>query len=196
MTTEDTTPAGTEPAEDDTTPAGTEPAEDDTTPAGTEPAEPAEDPAGTEPAEDDEDEDEDGDTFPRAYVKRLRERSAGYRARAKDAEARTAELERALFTERVRALDVLADPSDLPVDADLLEDPDALRAAADDLVARRPHYRRRGAAAGAGSREEAGSGPGVALLGLMRGGARGSIRAWTAERSSDSRPGARRSRNN
>ena len=169
MSTEDTTPAGTEPAEDDTTPAGTEPAPAED-PAGTEPAEPAEDPAGTEPAEDAED-DEDGDTFPRAYVKRLRERSAGYRARAKDAEARTAELERALFTERVRALDVLADPSDLPFDADLLEDPDALRAAADDLVARRPHYRRRGVATGTGSRDEAGSGPGVSLLGLMRGGA-------------------------
>ena len=165
MSTEDTTPAGTEPAEDDTTPADTPPAEDDTTPAGTEPA---------EPAEGDEDEDEDGgdgDTFPRSYVKRLRERSAGYRARAKDAEARTAELERALFTERVRALDVLADPSDLPFDAALLEDPDALRAAADDLVARRPHYRRRGIAAGTGSREEAGTGSGVSLLGLMRGGA-------------------------
>ena len=160
MSTEDTTPAGTEPAEDDTTPAGTEPAEDDTTPA------------GTEPAEDDEDEDGgDGDTFPRSYVKRLRERSAGYRARAKDAEARTAELERALFTERVRALDVLADPSDLPFDAALLEDPDALRAAADDLVARRPHYRRRGVATGTGSRDEAGTGSGVSLLGLMRGGA-------------------------
>lgn len=162
MNTEDTTPAGTEPAEDDTTPAGTEPA-------------PAEDPAGTEPAEPAEDDEDDagadGDTFPRAYVKRLRERSAGYRARAKDAEARTAELERALFTERVRALDVLADPSDLSFDAELLEDPDALRAAADDLVARRPHYRRRGVAAGTGSRDEAGSGPGVSLLGLMRGGA-------------------------
>ena len=168
MSTEDTTLAGTEPAEDDTTPAGTEPAEDDTTPAGTEPAEPA------EPAEGDEDEDEDGgdgDTFPRSYVKRLRERSAGYRARAKDAEARTAKLERELFTERVRALDVLADPSDMPFDAALLEDPDALRSAADDLVARRPHYRRRGVAAGTGSREEAGSGSGVSLLGLMRGGA-------------------------
>ena len=165
MSTEDTTPAGTEPAEDDTTPAGTEPAEDDTTPAGTEPAEPAE-------GDEDEDEDsEDGDTFPRSYVKRLRERSAGYRARAKDAEARTAELERALFTERVRALDVLADPSDLPFDAALLEDPDALRAAADDLVARRPHYRRRGVATGTGSHEEAAAGTGVSLLGLMRGGA-------------------------
>ena len=159
MNTEDTTPAGTEPA----------PAED---PAGTEPAPaeaPAEDPAGTEPAEDDED-DEDGDTFPRSYVKRLRERSAGYRARAKDAEARTAELERALFTERVRALDVLADPTDMPFSADMLDDPDALRDAVDSLVASRPHYRRRGVATGTGSHEEH-AGPGVSLLGLMRGGA-------------------------
>ena len=172
MTTEDT--AGTAPAEDDTDTAGTAPAEDDTDTAGTAPAEDDTDTAGTAPAEGDEDEDEDGgdgDTFPRSYVKRLRERSAGYRARAKDAEARTVELERALFTERVRALDVLADPSDLPFDAALLEDPDALRAAADDLVARRPHYRRRGVAAGTGSRDEAGTGTGVSLLGLMRGGA-------------------------
>lgn len=123
------------------------------------------------PDAEDEDEDHDGDTFPRHYVKRLRERSAGYRARAKDAEARTAELERALFTERVRALDVLADPSDLPFDAALLDDPDALRSAADDLVARRPHYRRRGVAAGTGSHEETAAGTGVSLLGLMRGGA-------------------------
>ena len=154
MSTEDTTPAGTEPAEGD----------EDTTPAGPPPAE------GDEDDEDDED-DQDGDTFPRSYVKRLRERSAGYRARAKTAEGRAEELERALFTERVRALDVLADPSDLPFDPALLEDPDALRAAADDLVARRPHYRRRGVAAGTGSRDEAAPGSGVSLLGLMRGGA-------------------------
>src|SRR5699024_9261596 len=55
------------------------------------------------PEAEDEDEDQDGDTFPRSYAKRLRERSAGYRTRANSAEARTAELERALFTERVRA---------------------------------------------------------------------------------------------
>ena len=151
MSTEDTTPAGTEPAEDD----------EDQAPAG----EPAED-------EDQDDEDgEDGDTFPRSYVKRLRERSAGYRARAKSAEGRAGELERALFTERVRALDVLADPTDLPFDAELLDDPDALREAVDALVRDRPHYRRRGVAAGTGSREEAGTGTGVSLLGLMRGGA-------------------------
>ena len=164
MSTEDTTPAGTEPAEDeDTTPAGTDPAEDDEDQA----------PAG-EPAEDEDQDDEDGedgDTFPRSYVKRLRERSAGYRARAKSAEGRAGELERALFTERVRALDVLADPTDLPFDAELLDDPDALREAVDALVRDRPHYRRRGVAAGTGSREEAGTGTGVSLLGLMRGGA-------------------------
>ena len=164
MSTEDTTHAGTEPAEDeDTTPAGTEPAEDDEDQA----------PAG-EPAEDEDQDDEDGedgDTFPRSYVKRLRERSAGYRARAKSAEGRAGELERALFTERVRALDVLADPTDLPFDAELLDDPDALREAVDALVRDRPHYRRRGVAAGTGSREEAGTGTGVSLLGLMRGGA-------------------------
>ena len=139
-------------------------------PAGTESA-PAEDPAGTEPApaEDDED-DEDGDTVPRSYVKRLRERSAGYRTRANAAEARADELERALFTERVRALDVLADPTDLPFSAELLDDPDALRDAVDALVASRPHYRRRGVATGTGSHEEH-AGPGVSLLGLMRGGA-------------------------
>ena len=83
---------------------------------------------------------------------------------------RADELERALFTERVRALDVLADPTDLPFSAELLDDPDALRDAVDSLVSSRPHYRRRGVATGTGSREEH-AGPGVSLLGLMRGGA-------------------------
>lgn len=124
------------------------------------------------PAAEDEDEDHDGDTFPRSYVKRLRERSAGYRTRANTAEARTAELERALFTERVRALDVLADPSDLPYDPEALDDPDALRAAVDALVSKRPHLRRRGVAGtDTGHREQHDGGEPVSLLGLMRGGA-------------------------
>ena len=143
---------------------------EDTTPAGTEPA-----PAGDEdPADEDEDEpagDEDGDTFPRHYVERLRARSAGYRARAKTAEGRAAELERALFTERVRALDVLADPADLPYDGDLLEDPDAMRAAVDALVRERPHYRRRGTAdpSSTGSRHRSSPSDTVSLSAIMRG---------------------------
>lgn len=114
---------------------------------------------------------EHGDTFPRPYVERLRARSAGYRTRATTAEARTAELEQALFTERVRALDVLADPSDLPFDPDMLDDPDALADAAAALVAKRPHYRRRGTTTPAetGSRDRRADRDTVSLTGIMRG---------------------------
>lgn len=124
-----------------------------------------------EDQDDEDDEDDDGDTFPRHYVERLRSRSAGYRARAKTAEGRVTELEQALYTERVRALDVLADPTDLPYDPDALDDPDALRAAVDELVSKRPHLRRRGVARDTGSREQHEGGDSVSLLGLMRGGA-------------------------
>lgn len=125
------------------------------------------------PADEDEDEDgeQQGDTFPRPYVERLRARSAGYRTRATAAEARTSELETALFTERVRALDMLADPGDLPYDADLLDDPDALRAAAEALVSKRPHYRRRGTTSGqqTGHRDGSDRADTVSLTGIMRG---------------------------
>ena len=126
------------------------------------------------PAEDDQDEGDgelEGESFPRSYVQRLRERSAGYRTKAKDLEARSAELERALFTERVRALDVLADPADLEFNADLLDDPDKLRDAVDALVSKSPHYRRRGTASNTGAREQHDGSEPVSLLGLMRGGA-------------------------
>lgn len=127
------------------------------------------------PGDEDEHEDEDqgtGDTFPRPYVERLRTRSAGYRTRANSAEARATELEQALYVERVRALDVLADPADLPYDPEALDDPDALRAAVADLVAKKPHLRRRGVAgAGAGTREQDDGTEPVSLLGIMRGGA-------------------------
>lgn len=125
-------------------------------------------------APDDEqadDEDHDGDTFPRSYVERLRARSAGYRTAAKESAARVGELERDLFTERVRALDVLADPADLPFTAELLDDPDALRDAVDALVRKSPHYRRRGTASArdTGSRERGDTRDTVSLTGIMRG---------------------------
>lgn len=118
------------------------------------------------------DDEDDSDQFPRPYVERLRARSAGYRARAKAAEGRAAELEKALFTERVRALDVLADPTDLPYDADLLDDSDALREAVTELVGKRPHLRRRGVAGReTGARETADTTETASLLGIMRSGA-------------------------
>ena len=146
------------------------PGEDQGAPA---PGDEDEDPQ-TPPADEDEDEDqEDSDTFPRAYVKRLRARSAGYRERAKTAEERASTLERELFTERVRALDVLADPTDLEFNADLLDDRDALEAAVTELVRARPHYRRRGTSTpdGTGSRARSTPSDTVSLSAIMRGNA-------------------------
>ncbi|MDN6537105.1 MAG: hypothetical protein L0K73_09920 [Corynebacterium variabile] len=65
------------------------------------------------------------DTFPRAYVEKLRKENAGYREKAKRTEA----LERRLHHALVAADGRLADPSDLPFDAAHLDDPDALAAA-------------------------------------------------------------------
>lgn len=161
--------------------------DDEQTPPDDEQDQAPDDEQGTGPADDDQDddqdedqapddeqaddEDHDGDTFPRPYVERLRARSAGYRTAAKESAARVGELERDLFTERVRALDVLADPADLPFTAELLDDPDALRAAVDALVSKSPHYRRRGIASArdTGSRERGDARDTVSLTGIMRG---------------------------
>lgn len=159
------------------------PVSTDGQPAPTEPqVEPPDDPedrddSGDEhedtPAEDDGDPLDEGDTFPRPYVQRIRDRSAGYRKRANAAEARTGELEAALWSERVRALGVLADPDDLAYSAELLDDPDAMADAVQALVTRKPHLRRRGAAprdtTGADQRHDGTTS--TSLLGIMRHGA-------------------------
>lgn len=92
--------------------------------------------------ETDEQTDE-SQTYPADVVRKLREENAKHRNRAKDAEARVEELSRALFAARVAATGKLADPTDLPFDADLLDDDTALNAAVDDLIAKRPHYAKR-----------------------------------------------------
>jgi hypothetical protein len=79
------------------------------------------------------------DTFPRHVVTDLRKEAAGYREKARTAETRADELSRALFTARVAATGKLADPSDLEYDPDIVDDPDAISAAADQLLADKPH---------------------------------------------------------
>ena len=151
-----------------TTPAGDE--DESTTPAGDE-STPADEDESTTPAGDEDDDagDLEGDTFPRSYVERIRNKSAGYRTRATEAEARAGDLERALFTERVRALDLLADPGDLEFRADLLDDAAALEQAARDLLARKPHYGRRGTVSDSGLRDTP-DGEEFGLLDIMRAG--------------------------
>lgn len=146
--------------DEQTTPPEGEERDEETTP-----------PGGDGTTDEDDEDQQDGDTFPRAYVQRLRDRSAGYRTRARELEARTTSLERDLFTERVRALDVLADPADLPFSAELLDDPDALAGAVEELARSKPHYRKRGTTTpdATGARDRNRDTGTVSLTGIMRG---------------------------
>lgn len=78
---------------------------------------------------------EDGDTFPREYVERLRRENAEARTKAK----RTDELAERVFHLEVASLGRLQDPSDLPYDADLLDNPDGIKAAVEALITAKPH---------------------------------------------------------
>ncbi|CAJ1505664.1 hypothetical protein [[Mycobacterium] burgundiense] len=80
------------------------------------------------------DPDGDPETFPRAYVEQLRSENAKYRQRAGEADS----LANRLHVELVRATGRLADPTDLPFDAEHLEG-DNLSLALDELLASKPH---------------------------------------------------------
>ncbi|MGX6397566.1 hypothetical protein [Rothia kristinae] len=92
-----------------------------------------------DPEDDTEDDAEgtpEGDTFPRAYVEKLRKEAADARVKAGRAE----ELAAALWEARVTSLGRLADPTDLPMPEGV--DPmdlEAVAAAVDELLARKPH---------------------------------------------------------
>lgn len=78
----------------------------------------------------------DPESFPRSYVEKLRGEAAAARVKAQKSE----ELAGALWEARVASLGRLADPTDLPMpeDADPL-DPEAVSAAVDELLSRKPH---------------------------------------------------------
>ena len=132
---------------------------------------PVEEPTHTDPApaedttpEDVEEPGEDAETFPRAYVEKLRKESATYRERARRADDLAAEL----FTARVQLTGRLADPTDLPFDAEALDDPARLDAALDDLLSRKPHLASRRPHGSVGQGATA-SDSGVDLAAILRG---------------------------
>lgn len=104
------------------------------------------------------------DTFPRQVVEDLRKENGKYRQRAQQADA----LAQRLHTELVRATGRLADPTDLPFDAEHLEDSDKLTAAVDELLDAKPHLatRRPSGDIGQGNRGAA-SGP-FSLLDVLK----------------------------
>lgn len=91
--------------------------------------------AGAEASESQEVPQEDEETFPRAYVEKLRKEAGDARARAK----RTDELAHRLHVALVAATGRLADPTDLDFADEHLEDETALSTAIDALLARKPH---------------------------------------------------------
>ncbi len=110
------------------------------------------------------------ETFDREYVQKLRDEAAGYRVRAKRADALAA----ALVTAHAALTGKLADPTDLPYTDDLLNedglvDEPKVHAAVDDLIKRKPHLavRRPTGDVGQGVRAEA-VGAGLSTL-LRRG---------------------------
>ena len=112
---------------------------------------------------DGSDDPSDAETFPREYVEKLRKEAADARVKAKRADDLAARLHTAL----VAATGRLADPSDLPFDDAHLEDADALNAAVDELLARKPHLasRRPVGSIGQGATSPADS---VSLAGILR----------------------------
>lgn len=78
---------------------------------------------------------EESDTFPREVVEELRRENGKYRQRAQHADA----LAERLHTELVRATGRLADPTDLPFDAEHLDHPEKLTAAIELLLSNKPH---------------------------------------------------------
>lgn len=98
--------------------------------------------ADDSPNGDQDTEHDESDTFPRAYVEKLRRENASYRERAKRVDELVAhgnDLQARLHTELVRATGRLADPDDLPFDEAHLDDSDALAADIDALLADKPH---------------------------------------------------------
>ncbi|WP_204806454.1 hypothetical protein [Mycobacterium riyadhense] len=84
-------------------------------------------------------ETEEPDTFPRSYVEELRQENGRYRQRAQQAD----QYAQRLHTELVRATGRLADPTDLPFDAEHLDDADKLAGAINELLGRKPHLANR-----------------------------------------------------
>ena len=135
-------------------------------------AQPNQDQSGDAPADQDRHDDAtdqdqlddaEPDTFPRAYVQQLRTEAAEHRLRAKRADDLAHRLHGALVAADGR----LADPTDLPYDETHIEDEDALTIAIDALLAKKPHLAARRPAGDIGQGASA-SGDDFSLGALLR----------------------------
>lgn len=91
----------------------------------------------------DDHDDEGDDESPGGELTRARRQAARYRRELRDAETRAGELEAALWRARLELDGRLADPDDLELVPELVDDPDGMRQAVDALLERKPHLRSR-----------------------------------------------------
>lgn len=116
---------------------------------------------------------ESPESFPAAYVKKLRKENADYRTRAGRAdelEEKNAAMATRLHAALVARDGRLANPEDLPFNPDHLEDEAALTAAITDLIKSRPGLKARSAGGdiGHGNRGTANHKP-LSLIDMIRG---------------------------
>lgn len=108
--------------------------------------------------------DDTAETFPRAVVEKLRQENGRYRQRAAQADTYA----QRLHTSLVAATGRLADPSDLPFDAEHLDDADTLTAAIDALLADKPHLASRKPSGDIGQGNRGGASEPFSLLGALK----------------------------
>ncbi|UXA20930.1 hypothetical protein KXD98_20030 [Mycobacterium sp. SMC-4] len=107
------------------------------------------------------DSESDPDVFPREVVEELRRENGKHRQRAQ-------KVARRLHTELVRATGRLADPTDLEFAEDHLDDPEALTAAIDELLDRKPHLASRRPTGDIGQGNRGSTSEPFSLLGLLK----------------------------
>jgi hypothetical protein len=118
----------------------------------------------SEPVDNSDESEDSPDTFPREYVEKLRDENAKYRQRAQRADTLAQRLHEALVTATGR----LQDPTDLAFDESHLDDPEALQAAIEDLLARKPHLASRRPLGDIGQGPKTGDAGEVDLAALLR----------------------------
>lgn len=139
--------------------------------------EPPEDPADT-PPEATESEGETDDTERPATdetdetdsendgIRKVRREAANYRTQLREAETELQDVKAQLFAAKVSASGKFADPSDMPVDLDMVNDDAALYRAIDELLEHKPHLRAR--QFGNIGQGERGTAQGVSLGSILR----------------------------
>lgn len=108
--------------------------------------------------------DQDEEMFPRKVVEDLRQENGKYRQRAQKADTYA----QRLHTQMVAATGRLADPTDLEFNEEHLDDADALAAAVDELLERKPHLASRRPTGDVGQGRRGSASEPFSLLGMLK----------------------------